>query len=254
MGRDSLELARGSLFIEKIKSAFKAADVDLLSRVYDFSEVKSADSGKESFQAAELLLEQKADAITISGALLAPFVWYGRVELSEILSHFGHSLASTLKDLSSPFILRIDTENHRRKNIQTLLASLEGHPRKAVIRITFRLIELEGAHAPYDAAVRQLARETPDLYVPIANRLSLGELRRRLEDACFRILDEAGYERLRQKIAPIQADDDKYLEILLAGVQGLLNNNGIQGSIQVRTKSLYGIHRKMKRTCKTTKN
>ena len=89
MRRDTLELARGSLFIEKIKKTFEAADVDLLTRVYAFSEAKAAGPGREPFQAAELLLDQKSDAITISGALLGPLVWHGKAELSEIMDRVG---------------------------------------------------------------------------------------------------------------------------------------------------------------------
>lgn len=64
-----------------------------------------------------------------------------------------------------------------------------------------------------------MAQETLDLLVPMANRLSLGDLRRRLEDACFQVLDPQDYEKLREKVSPIQSEDDKCLEILLAGVK-----------------------------------
>lgn len=251
MGRDTLELAFDSLFVEKIRNTFKPADADLLNKVCAFLEEKAADIGIESFQAAELLVNQNADAVAVAGALLAPLVWQGRVEPSEISNYFGQALDGTLNELSSPFILRVDTEHHRRKDIHTLLASLSGLPRKAVIFITFRLIELEGANPPHNAAVRQMARETLDIYVPIANRLSLGELRRRLEDACFHILDPADYEYIRQKVNPIRAEDDKCLQILLAGVQRMLNNNDIQSCVQGRTKSLHCLRRKMTRTGKT---
>ena len=96
-----------------------------------------------------------------------------------------------------------------------------------------------------------MAQETLDLFVPIANQLSLGNLRRRLEDACFYTLDPEGYLALKKKVTPIQADDDRCLRILLAGVQRLLDNNNIQSRLQGRTKSLHGIHRKMTLTGKT---
>lgn len=147
--------------------------------------------------------------------------------------------------------MRTDTEHHRRTDIRTFLESLDGHPRKALLLITFRLIELENALEPYDANIRQMAQETLDFYVPIANRLSLGELRRRLEDACFQILDATGYKSLKKSVGPIQSEDDKSLEILLTGVRHLLSKNGIQGRIQGRTKSLYSIRRKMTQTGKT---
>jgi len=97
----------------------------------------------------------------------------------------------------------------------------------------------------YEIDIRNMAQETLDSLVPIADRLSLGDLRRRLEDACFQALDPQGYASLMEKVSPIQADDDKCLQILLAGVQRVLNNNSIKGRVQGRTKRLHGIRRKM---------
>lgn len=109
----------------------------MLTKVCTFSREKAAGIGSESFQAAELLADQDADPLTIAGALLAPFVWQGQVEPAEISIHFGQTLAVALKNLISPFILRLDTENHRRGDIHSMLASLDGHPCKAVVPITF---------------------------------------------------------------------------------------------------------------------
>jgi GTP pyrophosphokinase len=127
---------------------------------------------------------------------------------------------------------------------------MNGVPRKALLFITFRLLALENATDFCGTAAREMARETLDLFVPIANRLSLGNLRRRLEDACFHILDPEGYADLREKVTPIQAEDNKCLQILLAGIRRLLDNSNIQGRVQGRTKSLHGIRRKMARTGK----
>lgn len=247
MVRDGLELADDSLFIDKIKHIFKAADAKLLTRAHAFSKERAWGFDATPFQAAELLIDQSADAITIACALLAPLLWQDRVDLDEIQKYFEPSVAVELKDLNPPTILRSDTRQYCRKDIHLLLASMSSVPRKALLLIAFRLVALERASDSREKAVCEMAQETLDFYVPIANRLSLGELRRRLEDACFRILDPSDYENLKKKVIPIQAEDDKCLRILLAGVKRLLKNNGIQGRIQGRTKSLYGIRRKMKR-------
>jgi GTP pyrophosphokinase len=251
MRRDTPELACDSLFIEKFSRAFAAADADLLNKAYVFLKRRASGLDSNPFQAAELLLDQDADAVTIAAALIAPLLWQGLADLDQVRDHFGQLVAETLEGLNSSFLLRFDTRQYRRENIGALLSTMGSDPRKAVLLITFRLLTLENATSLREYNLLGLAQETLDLYVPIANRLSLGEIRRRLEDACFRILDPAGYENLRKQVAPIQADDDKCLRILLAGTQRLLNNNGIQGRIQGRTKSLHAIRRKMKRTGRT---
>jgi len=251
MRRDNLELASESLFIEKIENAFCPTEADLLLKVHAFSKERAFGLGSEFFKAAELLLDQEADAITIAGALLAPLSWYGRAGVDEVRKHFGRKLAEVISDLTPPVAVRIDTESNRRKDIRTLLGSLAGAPRKVLILIAIRFFELESALENPKANSRRIAQETIDFYIPIANMLSLGRLCRQLEDVCFRVLNAAAYEALKQKVAPIQTEDDKCLEILTEGLQRMLKKNGIKADIQGRTKSLFSIFSKMNRTGKS---
>ena len=251
MGRDTLGLADDSLFIEKIKNTFQAADADLLTRAYAFTRLKFCEVNSAGYKAADLLLDQDADAITIAGALLAPLIWQNLTDIGHVREYFGPDVVTALEDLRDSFFIPIDGQPHENKNIHALLTSIDGIPRKAILYITFRLLALECAADACETTARQMARETLDLLVPIANRLSLGDLQRRLEDACFHVLDPQDYEKLREKVSSIQSEDVKCLEILMAGVNRLLANSGIQGRVQGRTKSLHGIRCKMVRTGKT---
>jgi len=245
MEGDTSESARASVFIEKIDHAFTAADAGLLRRAYAFSRRRMSGFDSRPFKAAELLVDQRADAITVACALIAPLLWQGRIIHDEIPKCVDQTVAAALRDFNAPTLLRIDTENHRRSDINTLLSSLAETPRKALLLIAFRLVELEEALASHDASSGPMAQETLHFYVPIANRLSLGKLRRGLEDVCFHILDPDNYEILKRKVAPIQAEDDRCLELLIEGVRRLLVKNCIHAELYGRTKSLYGIHAKM---------
>lgn len=248
MGRDTLELADDSLFIEKINQTFTAAEADLVVRARAFFIEKKCADDSAGYQAAGILFDQEADAVALAASFIAPLLWQNLASPDEIREHLGPAVADTLENLHSPFTSQDGGRPYRHKEIQKILGAIGGTPRKALLFITFRLLALEYAATPCSASARSLARETLDLLVPIANRLSMGDLRRRLEDACLRILDPDKYAYLKEYVAPIQAEDDKCLKILLDGVQRLLGNNGIAGRVQGRTKSLYGIHRKMART------
>ncbi len=250
MGRNSLGLARDSLFIDKTKQIFAAADAKLLKRVYAFSRERAYADDEVPLEAAGLLLDQDADAVTVAAALLAPLLRRGLAGLEEARKHFGPDVAAALENIDFPAIFPVSAPRYNRDDIHGLLASMAGVPRNAVLLIAFRLLALEEAVGGEDAEVQRMAQETMNIYVPIADRLSLGEMRRRLEDSCFRILDPNGYERLKEEVSPIQADDDKCLRILLTGVERLLGSKGIQGRLQSRTKSLHAIRRKMTRTGK----
>ena len=246
-------MADDSLFVEKLNQTFTAADADLVGRAHAFFIEKKCAVDSAGYHAANLLFEQEADAVAIAASLLVPLLWQNLASLDELREHFGPAMAATLDKLHSPFTPQNGGRPYRHKEIQEILGAIGEIPRKALLFISFRLLALERATFPCSASARNLAQETLDLLVPIANRLSMGDLRRRLEDACFRILDPDKYAYLRERVAPIQAEDDKCLRILLDGVQRLLGNNGIAGRVQGRTKSLNAIQRKMTRTGRSLK-
>ncbi|HOO39977.1 MAG TPA: HD domain-containing protein [Syntrophales bacterium] len=245
MGRNTPVLACGSLFIEKIENIYTAKDATLLKKAYGFSRQRESDRDSSPFKAAEMLIDQGADAETVACALVAPHFWQGRVKPEEIREHVSQDVADTLAYLKQPFSLRIDTEIHRRKDINALLVSMSETPRAAILLIVFRLIELETTLESQGKNPCHMAQETLHFYVPIADRLSLGEMRRRLEDVCFRILHPFQYEKLKQDVTPIQSEDEKCLEILIEGVKRLLDKNRIHAEVHGRAKSLYSIHLKM---------
>ncbi len=237
-------MADDSLFIDKIQSAFKAADAKLLSNAYAFSQEKEGSGNPIGCKAAVLLFDQDADAATIAAALLAPLTWQNFTNIDHIRESFGSDLLTSLEDLQDAF----QPSKSQRKSVHLLLASMGSTSRKAILYITFRLLALECAIDAFNPDARDMAQETLDLLVPIANHLSLGDLRRRLGDTCFQILAPQDYEALRKRVCPIQSEDDKCLNILLSGTKRLLAGNGIQGRVQGHTKSLHAIHRKMRRT------
>jgi GTP diphosphokinase / guanosine-3',5'-bis(diphosphate) 3'-diphosphatase len=99
----------------------------------------------------------------------------------------------------------------------------------------------------YGDADRALARETLERHVLLADRMGLLVLRKHLEDASFRILDPLIYRELALKLAPLQAEDEMCLVVLQAGIQRLLDEHGIAGTVHGRTKGLYSLYLKMSR-------
>jgi len=242
------QLTKSSLLAERAGKVFGPEEADLVSRAAHFAGRKLSSDDRLAFSVAQLLLDQGADPLTVSVALLAPTLWHTCTDVCEIRQVFDPTVAAAVSELGSPTILRTDTEPHRRSDLHKLLTSLASDPRRAVLKIAFRLVELEEALESRTEDLDDKVRETLDVYVPIAGRLGLGELRKRLEDVSFHILDAPAYEELKKKVAPIQAEDEACLKILLEGTRLLLDKNGIQGRVQGRTKSLYGIHVKMART------
>jgi len=93
MERNTLELAGDSLFIEKIKQNFTSVDADLVDRAHAFFVEKALVDDSTGYKAANLLFEQKADAVTIAGSLLAPLLWQDLASPDDIREHFGAAVA-----------------------------------------------------------------------------------------------------------------------------------------------------------------
>jgi GTP pyrophosphokinase len=238
-------LARSHNFIKKAHAKFETSRLELLKRAIALSETKEVGTESLSFKAAELMLEHGADADTLAAALLAQSLWEGHASRLEIRKALGHAVAGILEGIKPSEMGQTVTGSDRREAIQALLSDLSKTPRKALLLIAFRLVELGLSLERNPVGSRPLAQETIDLYVPIASQLSLGGLRRRLEDMCFRILAPLEYEDLKRRVAPLQAEDDSCLKLLTRGVRRLLKKNSLRAEIKTRIKSLYGIHRKM---------
>lgn len=132
MERNTLELARNSLFIEKIKNAFKAVEVDRLAKIYSFSKQRTSGLDSVPSRAAKLLNDQDADANTIAGVQLIFLLPQGRTQILEFIKYPGQTIADTISDLNLPFSFRTDTTPHRWMDTHTLLRFMGGPTRKKV--------------------------------------------------------------------------------------------------------------------------
>jgi (p)ppGpp synthase/HD superfamily hydrolase len=251
MSPKDLDRTRKNIFIKKARARLEASQLELLKKAIALSERKGGEACSLSFKAAELILEHGADADTIAAAMLAQPLWGGHYSRVEIRKALGNAVADILDGFKPSDIGHTAAGLGRQEAIHALLRSLSKTPRKALLLIAFRLIELDNAFKTDPVDSRPMAQETIDLYVPIANQLSLGGLRRRLEDMCFRILAPVEYENLKHRVAPMQSEDDSCLKLLTSGVQRLLKKNGLRAELKTRIKSLYGIHRKMTETGKS---
>lgn len=243
-----METALGRPLTQNVHAKIEMSQIEVLAKAYALSQKMGVETDSLSIKAAELLREHGADAETMAAAMLAQALWAGRTSKAEIRKALGNTVVNILDGVKPFCIASVESRPYRRESIQALLESLAKTPRKALLLIAFRFSKLEKALRTQSHDSGPLAQETIDLYVPIANRLSLGGLRRRLEDLCFNILEPAEYESLKLRVAPMQAEDASCLKLLMKGVRRFLGKAGLQAELKARIKSLYGIRRKMIRT------
>ncbi len=203
-------------------------------------------------RAADILLDQRADAVVVTAALLTPPHQRGELTTHEITSLFGDQVADLVVRASVEPLSPVGAESHPTEDPRRWLRSMSADIRTVVLRVGLRLdvVEKLAESAEDDGGdddQEDVAQETLDLYVPLADRMGMGALRTRLEDACFRLLQPGVHVQMTRSIKPIREADRICLSLLEGGVAQLLDERGIPATVQGRAKGLYSIYRKMRR-------
>ncbi len=234
-------------FHELVRQSFTPANASLVLKAHDYAVERLGSDLQEHIEILDLLLHQHADHITITAAILTPLRRCGAIKARDLERIFGTEVADLVSKAYSEEILRTDTETHRREDLQTLLESFSDDIRALVLRINLRCADLQRRAVQGNGESSDMARETLELYVPLADRMGMGILRSRLEDSSFHILEPDIYAKLAQELEPIRAEDEQCLKILQGGIKYLFERSGIKGEVQGRTKGVYSLYRKLSR-------
>lgn len=243
-----METERGNGFPARVERCFGERDAAIVLRAYGCALDHSGSDAENHAHIADILLAQRADPVVVTAALLAPLHRRGDLTSGEIKSLFGEAMSNLVERSSSDHVLRTDTEAHRMEDLRRWLKSISADVRTLVLRVALRLGALEELVEKghdQESDQKEVARETLELYVPLADRMSMGSLRTRLEDACFRILQPTIYAEVKGSLQPIREGDQICLSLLKDGVRQLLDQQGIKATIHGRTKGLYSLYQKM---------
>jgi GTP pyrophosphokinase len=221
--------------------------------------LERSESQEDRFtRAAGILLDQRADAVVVTAALLTPPHRRGDLPSPEIKARFGDEISNLVVRASRDSAPPDGGEAAQSKDLRKWLRAISVDVRTLVLRVGLRVATLEAlAEGPPPAGrdeddrstsarkTQDLARETLDLYVPLADRMGMGALRTRLEDASFHLLQPATHAEMTQSLERIRQQDQLCLSLLRDGVGKLLQQRGIDARLEGRVKGLYSIYRKM---------
>jgi GTP pyrophosphokinase len=238
--------AEGDDLLAMAAAALGAEPADTIRRALVIARAH-ASGDAPSVKVARLLIAQRAEAAAIAAVLLAPLVQRGAIDRREIELAVGGDVGNLVEEVARVHPLRWESASALKADCAELLRTSALDPRTIVARVGLRLIELEGPAAANGDQRSLLAFEARELLVPLADRLGLGALRTRLEDACFRVLEPQAYHSVAESIERIREADDVCLELVTKKVTFLLGRHNVQAEVCGRAKSSWGIYRKMKR-------
>ena len=231
------------------------ADEDLIGRAYAFSTQAHAGQMRLSgapyvshcAETARILGWLNMDSVTIACGLLHDIVEDTAVNLDQVKEVFGDEIAAIVDGVTHISEMSFDSpEREQMEKYRKLLISMARDVRVILIKLADRLHNMRTLEYLPDADRRRIARETLDVFAPLAHRLGIAKLKWELEDLSLKYLDPEAYQQLAEQIAHSRKDREEYIEELKGPLLAKLKAAGIDAEVTGRPKHFYSVYIKMK--------
>ncbi len=203
---------------------------------------------------ANILAELHLDTDTLIAAVLHDTVEDTDVTLDQIRDRFGNDVASLVDGLTKMALIsslrgaeRAEREHLQAENLRKMLLAMAEDVRVVLIKLADRLHNMRTLQALPPARQQRIARETMDIFAPLANRLGIWQIKWELEDLAFRYLNPDAYKAIARQLAERRVERDAYIARFVDHLQQELDTVGIHAEVRGRAKHIYGIWKKMQR-------
>ena len=197
-------------------------------------------------EVGQVLAELKMDSTAIAAGLLHDAVEDTDVSSEEIGKKFGEQVAHIVEGVTKLDKIKFaNREDHQAENIRKMLLAMVTDVRVVIIKLADRLHNMRTLEHLKPEKQQKIARETLDIYAPLAHRLGMGKLRGELEDLAFRYTDPFGYEQVSHEVDALRGAGEEFLKKIVARMEEKLREFKIQGRVESRIKRLYSIQQKL---------
>jgi GTP pyrophosphokinase len=229
-------------------------DLDIIRRAWAFClqqhEGQKRASGEpyvvHPLEVALVLAELKMDSTAIAAGLLHDAVEDTDVTSDEIAEMFGDQVAHIVEGVTKLDKIKFaNREDHQAENIRKMLLAMVTDVRVVIIKLADRLHNMRTLEHLKPEKQQKIARETLDIFAPLAHRLGMGKLRGELEDLAFRYTDPLAYERLAKEVEALRGEGEDFLAGIVKTLEEKLVEFKIPGRVEWRIKRLYSIQQKL---------
>mgnify|MGYP005774877579 FL=1 len=238
---------------EAIRASGRAYNMDMIEKAYRMANEAHKDARRRSGEpyichplaVARLVLDLGMDTESIAAALLHDVVEDTPITIDEVKSAFGAEVALLVDGVTKLTKIQFSSiEEQQAENLRKMLLAMSQDVRVMIIKLCDRLHNMRTGDAWPEQKRRDKARETMEVYAPIANRLGILNIKEELEDRSLHYLDPVGYEEISKLLS--ERSGEEFLAGVSALIEKRLEESGIHGAaMKRRVKSIYGIYRKM---------
>lgn len=245
-----------AVLLETVRQNRPSDDIAIIQQAYEFCLEHHAGQRRASGQpfalhpleVALVLAEMKLDATAIAAGLLHDAVEDTPVTSPQIAELFGQQVAHIVDGVTKIEKIQFaNREDRQAENVRKMLLAMVSDVRVVLIKLADRLHNMRTLeHLPTERQ-QAIARETLDIYAPLAHRLGMGKVRSELEDLSFRYVDPVGHDQIHNAVEAHRQQGEEFLRGIEALLQEKLRENNIVASIDWRIKRLFSIYQKLQR-------
>ncbi|MBB3983064.1 GTP pyrophosphokinase [Sphingobium fontiphilum] len=241
--------------VERVKSYDPEADEAMINRAYVFSVQKHGSQKRASgdpyfshpIEVAGILTDLHLDDRTIVTALLHDTIEDTLVTYEEIEEAFGPDVARMVDGVTKLSKIEAQSENERAaENLRKFLLAMSDDIRVLLVKLADRLHNMRTLHfIKNEVKRRRIARETMDIYAPLAERIGMYDFMREMQMLAFRELEPEAYDSITKRLERLKEGGHDKVDRIGAQLQLLLGSNGLSVTVSGREKHPYSIWRKM---------
>jgi len=242
--------------LRRMRDNRPADNLELVRKAYEFSQKHHAGQARASGEpylvhplgVALVLAEMKMDPVAVVAGLLHDSVEDTSVTIVDIRKEFGEQVAHIVEGVTK--ISQIDfatREEQQAENMRKMMLAMVDDIRVVLIKLADRLHNMRTLEHLQPERQHKIAKETLEIYGPIAHRLGMGKIRGELEDLGFRYMDPITFQQVHDAVEARRKQGEKFLTGVEQVLRDKLKEAGITAKVESRIKRLFSIHRKLVR-------
>ena len=250
-------MINNSELIDKIKSYNKFLNSESLNKAYNFALDAHQDQKREEgvpyiihpVAVASILTELKLDSATITTGLLHDTIEDTNVTYETVKKEFGEEVANLVDGVTKLSALENKaSDNSKAENFRKLILATSKDIRVLLVKLADRLHNMRTIHFIKDKEkIIRKAKETMEIYAPLADRMGMNRIRDELEDLSFSVLNKPARDLILDRLKFIKNNREDTFKIIAAELIELLKANGIHAKITGREKTPFSIWRKVQK-------
>lgn len=246
--------------LERIENTYKGSDLALLKKAHDFAkdahENQKRASGEEYFihpcTVAGILIDLGLDAATVAASFLHDVIEDTPISEGDIKKEFGEEVLELVLGVTKLEKIEFNSlEEEQAENFRKIFVAMAKDIRVIIIKLADRLHNMRSLNFLSVERQQRMARETFDIYAPLAGRLGISQIKCELEDLCLKYIEPDAYEYISSNVNIMEKESVELVDHVIEEVQNMFKESKITGEVFGRRKHIYSIYRKMKQRGKS---